>query len=103
MTDATDTLPFSAADVRGISTRPVRGYCSHRDVLMDEARRMLQCKTCECWLEPFDWLYKHAREVEAMGERERRMGAEIVQLKNTMVELKREITNLKRQRQRAKA
>lgn len=72
-----------------------KSYCSHLNVEVDVEERDLRCKNCNSRIDAFDYIVKWAhKEVDALYNL-KRLETEIKQKQDIVIELDRQIRNLK--------
>ena len=77
-------------------------YCNHKRIWVVEKDRMLQCRDCETWLDPFDRWLKLAKEESSRYTNIRYAKIEERRLADSLKDLKRQIRNAKAQLSRIK-
>lgn len=70
-------------------------YCHHPNITVVEDMRLIVCRDCQLWIEPFDFLMSWARNDWAAERVAGQHREETKLLCKEKVELKREIRNLK--------
>lgn len=78
------------------------GICRHTSIIVDQDRRLLECKTCGRMIEPFDYLYGYATKQQNIVWGLNNAQSELKRLKLEIDELKRQKRNLNSRVSRAK-
>ncbi len=75
---------------------PVRPYCHHASVRVDEKERQVRCKICGAVVEPFDWML-------SVAKRETRLADDVRLLRQEERERRKNIEKLIQIERNAKA
>lgn len=71
------------------------GHCRHERVVIDEHRRMLNCRLCGQVIDPFDWVMSIAKKETRLDWELRKLRTEITSHREGLENLKREEANCK--------
>lgn len=78
-------------------------YCNHNVIEVNKETRMLQCKGCKIWLDPFDFLWRWAlrqevveRNLKDLREEEKSLCEQIIELKKEEKRVKSRLKNAKK-------
>jgi hypothetical protein len=70
-------------------------YCSHPEVLVVELQRLLLCKQCGLWIDPFEYMWRWAMKDWAVQMRCKQFEDEMRAIIARIAELERKERNLK--------
>lgn len=95
-------IDFKNKDSLTLSGTEVKPWkCKHSQVKVDELRRLIECKQCGQFIEPYDYIYMLAKRDAVLRTNARCLTDDVKGLTAEVAELKRIKSNLRSQIRRA--